>query len=186
MTAYTFRRFLEEGHAGHRATMTDWNAHLTTLFPEVRMKGYIELRAADSQLPELVLAIPALAKGILYDEDAMAAAWDLVAGWSWEERVAAYHGAHREALAARVRGVTLGEMCAELVRLAQEGLRRQRCLNHRGEDESIYLDRLAELLRQGTCPAAQVRERWLGEWNRSMERLIAGTAYTREAPVPWE
>ncbi|HUK35847.1 MAG TPA: glutamate-cysteine ligase family protein, partial [Vicinamibacterales bacterium] len=74
MTAYTFRRFLAEGFQGERATLSDWNMHLTTLFPEVRLKGYIELRSADSQEPEMALTLPALAKGIFYDSDALDAA----------------------------------------------------------------------------------------------------------------
>ena len=78
MTALTFRQFWTDGYRGLRATMADWSAHLTTLFPEVRLKGYIELRSADSQAPELMLAVPALVKGIFYEADCLQATWDLV------------------------------------------------------------------------------------------------------------
>jgi glutamate--cysteine ligase len=181
MTAYTFRRFLNEGYRGHRATMADWHAHLTTLFPEVRLKGYIELRSADSQAPELLLALPALAKGVLYDDDALQAAWDLVKAWSWEERLALWDDAHRRALAATIRGLTLRDLCRELLAIAEYGLRRQDCRNPRGLDETIYLERLVHEVRKGRCPADRVRESWLREWSQDVRKLVAGTAYTLEA-----
>ena len=107
MTARTFRQFWSTGYQGHRATMADWTAHLTTLFPEVRLKGYIELRGADSQAPELMLAVPALAKGVFYDADCLLGAWDMVKAWSWEELTTVWREAHRRALKAIVRGVEL-------------------------------------------------------------------------------
>ena len=177
MTALTFRQFWTNGYRGYRATMSDWNAHLTTLFPEVRLKGYIELRGADSQPPELMLAVPALAKGVFYDADCLLAAWDLVKAWSWEERLELYHAVHRQALQARIRRIQLAEIARELVAIAIEGLHRQRALNANGEDESIYLERLEHLVRQGRCPADAIIEKWIGEWDRDISRLIAGSSY---------
>ena len=177
MTSFTFRRFWSDGYQGQRATMADWNAHLTTLFPEVRLKGYIELRGADSQAPELMLAVPALAKGIFYDADCLLAAWDLVKAWSWEERQALYHAVHRQALQARIRRIELAELARELVAIAAEGLHRQRAVNGRGEDESIYLERLEHLVRRGRCPADAIIEKWTGEWGQDIGRLIAGSSY---------
>jgi glutamate--cysteine ligase len=176
MTAHTFRDFWTNGYAGHRATMKDWGAHLTTLFPEVRLKQYIELRGADSQAPEMMLAVPALAKGLLYEPDCLLATWDLVKGWSWEERVALYNAAHRQALQARIRRLTLAEIARELVAIAIEGLHRQRALSG-GQDETIYLERLEHLVRRGRCPADTIIERWIGEWNRDVSRLIEGSSY---------
>jgi glutamate--cysteine ligase len=171
MTAHTFRDFWTHGHQGHRATMADWATHLTTLFPEVRLKGYIELRAADSQAPELMLAVPALAKGLFYEADCLQATWDLVKAWSWEERVALYHAVHRQALQARVRRLRLAELARELVVIAAEGLRRQRVLDAQGADESNHL------VARGRCPADAVIEKWIGEWNRDSARLIEGSSY---------
>lgn len=177
MTAHTFRDFLTRGEQGHRATMADWSAHLTTLFPEARMKGYIELRGADSQAPELMLAVPALTKGLLYEADCLQAAWDLVKGWSWEERVALWHDAHRQALQARIRKLRLAEIARELVAIAVEGLRRQRQLDAAGHDESIYLERLEHQVARGRCPADAIIERWIGDWHGDVQRLIAGSSY---------
>ena len=177
MTARTFREFLADGVQGHRATMADWSAHLTTLFPEARMKGYIELRGADSQAPELMLAVPALTKGLLYDPDCLQAAWDLVKAWSWEERVTLWHDAHRQALQARVRKIRLAEIARELVAIAVEGLHRQRQLDAAGRDESIYLERLEHEVARGRCPADAIIERWVGDWHGDVHRLIEGSSY---------
>jgi glutamate--cysteine ligase len=177
MTSLTFRQFWTNGHRGHRATMADWSAHLTTLFPEVRLKGYIELRAADSQSPELMLAVPALAKGVFYEADCLQAAWDLVKAWSWEERLELYHAVHRQALQARIRRWQVADLARELVAIAIEGLHRQAALNTAGQDESIYLGALEQQVKRGRCPADAVLEKWLGEYERDVSRLIAGSAY---------
>ena len=175
MTAFTFRRFWTEGYQGERATLADWNAHLTTLFPEVRLKGYIEMRSIDSQAPELMLAAPAVVKGLFYEDDCLWAAWDLVKRWSWEDRVNLYHAVHRRALKARMRGIEVGELARELIDIATAGLDRQR--HGEPESEAIYLERLRELVRRGRCPADIVIEKWNGPWDREVKRLVEGTAY---------
>lgn len=177
MTAYTFRRFLDEGYRGERATLSDWQHHLTTLFPEVRLKGYIELRSADSQGPDLALALPALAKGVFYDDDALSAAWDLVKGWSWETRLELQRDVPRGGLAVRAGRVALAELARELLDIAAYGLRRARCLDDAGQDETVYLERLTDLVRRGRCPADRVRELWLGAWNKDPRALVEGTMY---------
>jgi len=175
MTAYTFRRFWEEGCAGERATLEDWNAHLTTLFPEARLKRYLEIRSIDSQPPELMLAAPAMAKGLFYDAECLDAAWDLVKGWTWEERLELYQAAPRAALRARVRGVEVREYAWELLRIAEVGLDRQRPAD--GESEAMYLERLRDLVRSGRCPADLLVEKWTGSWDRNVARLVEGTTY---------
>lgn len=177
MTSRTFRQFWSTGYQGHRATMADWTAHLTTLFPEVRLKGYIELRGADSQAPELMLAVPALAKGLFYDADCLLGAWDMVKAWNWEELVALYHEVHRAGLQARVRRIALKDIARELVAISIEGLHRQHALNGNGQDESIYLERLEHLVARGRCPADSVIDKWGGEWGQDIGRLIAGSSY---------
>ncbi len=177
MTALTFRRFWTDGYQGERATLADWNAHLTTLFPEVRLKGYIEVRSIDSQPPELMLAAPALIKGIFYEEDCLRAAWDLVKRWRWEERLELYHAVHRQALKARIGGIEVRELTWELIKIAEQGLARQRQLNGDGDSEALYLERLRDQVRRGRCPADLVIEKWDGIWHREVSRLVAGSAY---------
>ena len=180
MTGIPFRRFLAQGHQDERATHDDWLLHLTTLFPETRLKTYLEIRCFDNVAQELALAAPALVKGIFYEPDCLWAAWDLVKRWSWEDRVAAYHGAHRQALGARVRGVTLLDLARELIHIAWEGLERHNRTNDRGEKESLYLDRLREEVSRGQCPAYMIVERWMGAWNREIKALIEHSSYKAE------
>jgi glutamate--cysteine ligase len=173
----TFRRFLSEGWNAERATLEDWALHLTTLFPEVRLKRYLEIRSADSQPPEMMLALPALLKGILYERDCLEGAWDLVRTWKWEERTEIYRDAHREGLHARIRRIALAELARELVEIAAAGLRRQGKLNEQGDDERVYLDRLEELVRHGNSLGRSLAELWEGPWNRDVGRLIEHTTY---------
>jgi len=177
MTGITFRQFLERGHNGERATLDDWNDHLTTLFPETRIKRYIEVRSVDSQPPELMLALPALVKGAFYDADCLQAAWDLVKDWSWDERMQVYLDSHRDALAARIRRYSIFDLAKELFQIAWEGLRRQNAPNELGEDETIYLSSLKTLLFQGKCPADLLVEKWEGELQQDIKKLISYSAY---------
>jgi len=177
MTHMTFRQYWRHGYKGERATLEDWDAHLTTLFPETRIKRYIEVRSADSQSPELMPALAALIKGAFYDDDCLQAAWDLVKGWSWDERMQVYLDSHRDALAARFRRYPLLDLAKEFLQIAAEGLTRQDVVNSYGEDETIYLKPLKLLLDQGKCPADIVIEKWLGEWHQDMQKLISYSAY---------
>ncbi len=176
-TSVTFREYMRSGFRGEHATIEDWALHLTTLFPEVRLKSYIEIRSADSQPPEMMLSLPALMKGVLYESDALEGAWDLVRHWTWEERLAIYNEAHREGLKAKIRGIALAELGRELIVIASSGLARQRCLNTRGDDERIYLERLEELVRHGKSQGRLLAERWQGEWHQDIRKLIAHTSY---------
>ncbi|HVM96936.1 MAG TPA: glutamate-cysteine ligase family protein [Candidatus Acidoferrales bacterium] len=175
MTALTFRQFWKQGYQGERATLADWNAHLTTLFPETRLKGYIEVRSIDSQSPELMLAVPAMIKGLFYEADCLQATWDLVKKWKWEERLQLHPAVHREALRARIAGVEVRELAKELIAIAETGLDRLRVSGD--ESEAVYLERLRDLVRRGRCPADLVVEKWNGVWDREYSRLVEGSAY---------
>ena len=177
MTGLTFRQFLQHGYQGQRATIEDWSDHLTTLFPETRIKRYIEVRSADSQPPQLMPALPALVKGVFYDSDCLQAAWDLVKGWSWDERMEIYLASHHDALAARIKRYTLLDLAKELFEIAWEGLRRQAVLNTQGNDETIYLSPLKTLLSEGKCPADVLIEKWEGELQQDIKKLIDYAAY---------
>ena len=137
----------------------------------------MEIRCVDSQPPELMPALPALIKGVLYEADCLQAAWDLVKGWSWDERMELYHDSHRYALKARIRRFTLLDLARELLEIAWEGLKRQRVLNGNGDDETIYLKPLRDLLSQGKCPADMLVEKWEGELEHDIKKLIEYSAY---------
>jgi glutamate--cysteine ligase len=172
MHGIPFSDFLEKGSQGFYAVMDDWTLHLSTLFPEVRLKQYIEVRGVDAQAPGLVLTVPALWKGILYDDEARSAAWEMVRDWSFDERLELHSDICRLGLKAEVRGKTILGMAQELFRISREGLRRQ------GEDVSL-MEPLEELiLKQGRTPAEVLLEKW-EEWHHDIQRLIRYCSYFR-------
>jgi glutamate--cysteine ligase len=161
-----FREFIRRGFRGHRATLSDFQVHLTTLFPEVRMKQHLEIRGGDSGDPALAVSQVALWKGILYDPAALREAWELVAPLSWEERVSFHREAGRAGTEARLGKVTALDAGKRLLIIAREGLASQ------GEPVEL-LDPLAELLEgKGASPAKLLQERWLGEWKGVARRLV--------------
>ncbi|MGH6892526.1 MAG: glutamate--cysteine ligase, partial [Dongiaceae bacterium] len=176
-----FREYLERGHGRERATMQDWANHLTTIFTEVRLKSYIEVRTADSQPPAFMLALPALIKGVLYDDDCLGAAWDLVKRWTYPERLALNDAAQKFGLDARSGRVKFRDLGLELLNIGAKGLQRQHKLNERGEDEGIYLHRMTDLVRSGSTQASLTIERWKGQWNYDVKRLVDGCSYEAEA-----
>ncbi len=150
----TFRAFLAGGLAGERATVLDWEDHLTTLFPEVRVKGVVEVRGADACDPTMTKALIAFWKGILYDRSAREEGWDLVRRLSVEARRALMVAAGRDGLSARLPdGRTLDELAAALVEASANGLCRQHCCGEGGEDERIWLAPLRERAASGRSPA---------------------------------
>ncbi len=172
----TFRQFLENGRRGERATLADFDRHLTTLFPEVRVKQFIEVRGADAVPPGLTCSLPALWKGILYDATARAAAASLVDA-TQAEREAASEAVSRRGLAARYAGRPVLDLARELVEIARGGLER---IGHSGpmaHDESAFLDPIFAQLTLGKSPGQVVLECWEGEWERSFERLIEYARY---------
>ncbi len=174
MEGRSFRHFLSEGHAGERATLADWDRHLTTLFPEVRVKRIMEVRCADAVPPDLLCTIPALWKGLLYDADARAAAWELAGGWSAEQRDALLGDVARRGLAARSPDGPVQERARELVAIARSGLGR---LAREGRDERSFLGPLEDRLERGKSPGEEVLELWQGEWGGSPDRLIEYARY---------
>jgi glutamate--cysteine ligase len=177
VTGVPFRRFLDTGLHGQRATLDDWRLHLTTLFPEVRLKGYIELRSADSQPPGRVLGLPALVKGVFYEPDCLDAADDLVKRWSFSDCSSLYADVTRSSMKARLKGIPVLELARELGSIAEEGLRRQAVLDGEGRDERLYLEPVRELLSAGRSPAQVIAERWSGPWKEQVAPLVADSGF---------
>jgi glutamate--cysteine ligase len=173
----TFRRFLREGWAGERASFADFDRHLTTLFPEVRLKHVIEVRGADAVPPGLTCSLPALWKGILYDAQAREAAYELVAAASGEEREGARVDVARRGLAARYAKRPVLELAQALAEIARLGLRRIAHAGRRDPDEARFLEPIFEQIATGASPGQTVLERWEGEWGRSPHRLIEYARY---------
>jgi glutamate--cysteine ligase len=173
----SFRRFLEEGFEGERANLADFERHLTTLFPEVRLKNILEVRGADAVPPGLICSLPALWKGLLYDAEARSAAWDLVAEASFDARVACQADVARRGLAAYYDGVQVLELARALTDLSRAGLARIAHSGRRDPDETCFLDPIFEQLGRGTSPGEDLIGWWEGEWNRSVDRLIEYARY---------
>ena len=165
------------GMPGASATISDWANHLSTTFPEVRLKRYLEMRGADSgPLPSL-LALPAFWAGILYDETSLDAAWDLVKGWTAEERQKLRDEVPKAGLAATVRGRTVFEIANDTLRLAHAGLARRKRFDVAGHDETRYLEPLHDRLARGTTPAEELLEKFRGPWAGSVEPIYDEEAY---------
>ena len=165
------------GMPGARATISDWANHLSSIFPEVRLKRYLEMRGADSgPLPNL-WALPALWVGLLYDDVCLDAAWDMVKDWSAEEREGLRDDVPKLGLAAKIRGRTVFTLATEVLALARAGLARRKRLDVSGQDETGYLDVLEDRLGRGTTPAQELLEKFNGTWGGSVDPIYDEEAY---------
>jgi glutamate--cysteine ligase len=162
---------------GARATISDWANHISTIFPEVRLKRYLEMRGADSgSLPNL-LALPAFWVGILYDDASLDAAWDLVKHWTAEQRQKLRDDVPTQGLAAKIGGRTVFEIATESLSLARAGLERRKRRDVGGEDETHYLEVLDDRLARGTTPAQELLDKFHGPWGGSVDPIYAEEAY---------
>jgi glutamate--cysteine ligase len=152
-TGQTFRAFMKDGFSGARATRTDWVTHLNTLFPEVRLKNIIEVRGADSQPTPMLCALPALLKGILYDEPSLAKAEKLTRALTPEIVSEVRPRLASEGLAAQMDGRPLLEWARDVLAIAEGGLRHLGNLNRERQDETIHLAKLRALIDAGQSPA---------------------------------
>jgi glutamate--cysteine ligase len=168
----TFRRFLAQGYLGFRATLGDWDLHLSTLFPEARLRPQIEIRPADSLPPSLTLSVAALVKGLLYDETARREAWKLFGLLDREEREILYRNSWRLGLKTPFGKRTLREGALDALALAREGLARQQKKDRRGLDESIYLEGIEEIADSGVTLAERLLARWRGTRTEKVAFLV--------------
>lgn len=162
---------------GELPTADDWSDHLTTLFPEVRLKRFLEMRGADGGRWKRICALPALWVGLLYDDVALDAAWDLVRTWTAEEREELRNSVPREAIETRFRDTTVREIAREVLQIAADGLRRRRRINDAGQDESVYLGPARDVVQRGMTVADDLLERLAGPWNRRIDHVFEEFAF---------
>jgi glutamate--cysteine ligase len=168
----SFRDFFEGKNPavpGERPTLSDWANHLSTIFPEVRLKRYLEMRGADGVPWGRLPALPAFWVGLLYDDTSLAAAWDIVKHWNAGERQALRDDVPRLGFKARIRDRYLFEIARECVALSHAGLRRRGRIDHLGRDESRYLEPLERIIDQGRTPAEEMLAKFDGPWDGSVE-----------------
>jgi len=165
------------GMPGAQATISDWANHVSTIFPEVRLKRYLEMRGADSGPLANLLALPALWAGILYDDACLDAAWELVKNWTAEERQQLRDAVPKQGLAATVGGRSVQAIANEVLELARAGLARRKHHDSSGRDETRYLKALDDRLARGTTPAQELLDKFNGPWGGSVEPIYAEQAY---------
>lgn len=176
-TGHTFRRFLQEGIEGVRATEADWESHLKTIFPEARLQKTLEVRGADSVPAHLSMALPALWLAVLYDDDVLAFVEERFASFGHDAWAAARPQIAVDGLAARVGDTTVGALARELLARCDAALARRARLDAQGRDERQYLAPLVE------CAArdASLGDMILGDWSPSqpgaLETLLTRAAY---------
>jgi glutamate--cysteine ligase len=162
---------------GEKPTIKDWGDHLTTLFPEVRLKQYLEMRGADTGPISRLNALPALWTGIFYDKAALAAAWDLCKAWTPEQREQLRLDAARTGLKGQIAGRPIKDAAADMVAIAKEGLRRRARTSACGKDETGYLSELEEIADSGLTPADRLLELYHGPWKGDVSRAYEDLAY---------
>jgi glutamate--cysteine ligase len=162
---------------GERATISDWANHLSTIFPEVRLKRYLEMRGSDSGPASRLPALPAYWAGLLYDDDSLDAAWDLVKAWTAEERQKLRDDVPRLGFNAKIRSTAVLDLAKLTLRLARGGLSRRGRQDIGGCDETQYLAPLEESVERGITPAEELLEKFHGPWNRSVEPVFSEYAY---------
>ena len=176
----SFRDFLQgrlPALPGEKPTLKDWEDHLTTAFPEVRLKRYLEMRGADGGPWARLCALPALWAGLLYHQPSLDAAWELARDWTLEERIRLRAEVPRLGPRAEVRGRSVRELALELIELARQGLTARNRLNAAGDNETGFLGPLQEVAETGVTPAERKLALYHGEWGESVDPLFTECAY---------
>lgn len=180
LSGQSFRKFMDGKLAalpGATPTLRDWSDHLTTAFPEVRLKKYLEMRGADGGPWSRLCALPAFWTGLLYDDAALDAAWDLVKDFTLAERNGLRDGVPKLALKVPFRNGTLRDLAQEALKISAAGLQRRARRNRSGADESIFLTPLIEFAEANETPAERKLALFHGEWGGSVDPLFREFAY---------
>ena len=180
VSGQSFRDFLDgrlPGRPGETPTLSDWSDHLTTIFPEVRLKRFLEMRGADGGPWRRLCALPAFWVGLLYDADCQRAAWDLVSDWTIEEHHTLRREVPRTGLRTEFRGQQLSEIALDVLEIAEQGLKRRAILDYAGDDESSFLQTLKGIARSGSSPSEQLLKLYETNWEQSVDPIYRDFAY---------
>ncbi len=162
---------------GQTPTMADWEDHLSTVFPEVRLKRFLEMRGTDSGPWARLCALPAFWIGLLYDDQALDAAWDLVKGWSAEERESLFRAVPKVALKAEIAGRTAQDVALDVLDIARAGLSRRAMLDSACNDETGFLAPLQEIAASGITPAERMLEAYNTTWQGDVTKVFSEYSY---------
>jgi glutamate--cysteine ligase len=176
----SFRAFLDgklPQLPGEKPNMKDWADHLTTIFPEVRLKRYLEMRGADTGPWRRLCALPAFWVGILYEQGALDAAWDLVKNWTASERQTLRDAVPAQGLGAMIRGRSIRDIAHDVLALARDGLNRRDMKGCKGNTEASFLDTLDETVASGKTQADLLLDLYEGQWSGDISRVFRDFAY---------
>ncbi|MEO8459895.1 MAG: glutamate--cysteine ligase [Dokdonella sp.] len=176
----SFRKFMSgdlPDLPGAKATMRDWADHMTTAFPEVRLKKFLEMRGADGGPWNRLCALPAFWAGLLYDSTALDAAWDLVKDFSRAERHALRDGVPKHGFKLGFRDGTVRDLAEQALKIAGHGLRRRARVNGYGADEAMFLEPMIEFVQANQSPAERKLELFHGPWKGSVDPIFREFAY---------
>jgi glutamate--cysteine ligase len=162
---------------GERPTISDWANHLSTIFPEVRLKRYLEMRGADGGPWRRLPSLTAYWVGLLYDDDVLEACWDMVKGWTAEQRQKLRDDVPRLGFRAEIGNRNVLTLAQETLRLATRGLQRRKRLDQNRRDETRYLRPLEESVAAGITPAEELLKKFHGAWNGSVDPIYEEYAY---------
>ena len=179
-TGQSFRDFLVgrlPALPGEQPTFKDWEDHLTTAFPEVRLKRFLEMRGADGGPWARLCALPALWAGLLYHQPSLDAAWDIGRDWSMDERLKLREDVPRMGFEAEIRGRTVQDIAQDVIELARQGLAARGRLNAAGDNETGFLLPLQEVAESGVTPAERKLRLYHGDWNGSVDPAFYECAY---------
>jgi glutamate--cysteine ligase len=165
------------GLPGERATLSDWANHVSTIFPEVRLKRYLEMRGSDAVPSRQLPALPAFWVGLLYDDACLDAAWDIVKDWTAEERQKLRDDVPKLGFRASIRGRSVLDLAKECLAIARQGLERRNRLDAAGLDENHYLEPLDDLVMRGRTPAEELLEKFHSQWRGSVAPAYDEYAY---------
>lgn len=176
----SFRDFLDgklPALPGERPTMQDFEDHLTTAFPEVRLKRFLEMRGADGGPWHRLCALPALWAGLLYDQTALDAASDLIKPWSFDQLQSMYRAVPRHGFEARIGDATVGSVAKEVMEIALTGLKSRNFTGSCGSDESLFLQPLVDIVDSGITPAQRKIEKFTQQWQEDVSYVFKECAY---------
>ena len=164
---------------GETPTLSDWADHLTTAFPEARIKKYMEMRGADGGPWRRLCALPAFWVGLMYDQSSLDAAWDIVKGWDADTREGLRVAASVDGLQARVGDIHMHDLARDVLALSEAGLKARARAGAGGlvPDETHFLNALKDSIETGKTPADELLEKYHGDWNGDLSRIYAEYSY---------
>jgi glutamate--cysteine ligase len=162
---------------GERAVLSDWANHISTIFPEVRMKRYLEMRGADSGSISKIVAMSSFFTGLLYDNGVLDEAYELVKDITYEQALQARNDVPKLGFKAKMGKRSVHELAKASLALAEKGLKRRNFQNAQGQDESLYLDAIRTSVEAGRTPAEELLARYHGAWGSSVLPVFDENVY---------